>query len=164
MSNGTQIRRVPSGAQVADSPTKAMDNTMLRECLRLGKYCLHDERKILKARSDSRTRRPWLRQNAEAYRELWLQRKAKSSLEIYLGSYVSSDQWRYIANFKILWVCETSANSHCAHLPSFRLQPGLREHVGGWACLRHRYFHSGPCGIQIESGRLCAPCATVGGK
>jgi hypothetical protein len=39
MSNGTQIRRVPSGAQVADSPTKAMDNTMLRECLRLGKYC-----------------------------------------------------------------------------------------------------------------------------
>ena len=76
-----------------------------------GKILLHDESQILKARSDSRTRRQWLRQNAEAYRERWLQRKAKSSLEIYLGSYVSSDHWRYIANFKILWVCETSANS-----------------------------------------------------
>lgn len=30
---------MPSGAQVADSRTKAMDHTMLRECLRLGKYC-----------------------------------------------------------------------------------------------------------------------------
>ena len=69
MSNGIQIRWVPSGAQVADSLTKVMDNVMLRECLHLGKYCLHDESEILKARSDSRTRLQWLRQNAEAYRE-----------------------------------------------------------------------------------------------
>ena len=69
MSNGIQIRWVPSAAQDADSLTKVMDSTMLRECLHLGKYCLHDECEILKARSDSRTRLQWLRQNAEVYRE-----------------------------------------------------------------------------------------------
>ena len=69
LSHGIQIRWVPSGAQVADSLTKVMDNTMLRECLQLLKYCLHDETEMLKARSDSRTRLQWLRQNAAAYRE-----------------------------------------------------------------------------------------------
>eukprot|EP00435_Cladocopium_sp_Y103_P048969 s935_g14.t1 len=56
LSSGIQIRWVPSGAQVADSLTKIMDNTMLRECLRIGRYCLHDEAEILKVRSDSRAR------------------------------------------------------------------------------------------------------------
>ena len=69
LQNGIQIRWVPSGAQVADSLTKVMDNAMLRECLQLGKYCLHDESEILKARSDSRSRLQWLRQNANTYRE-----------------------------------------------------------------------------------------------
>eukprot|EP00435_Cladocopium_sp_Y103_P040013 s2586_g10.t2 len=65
LSSGIQIRWVPSGAQVADSLTKIMDNTMLRECLRIGRYCLHDEAEILKVRSDSRARLQWLRQSAE---------------------------------------------------------------------------------------------------
>ena len=69
LQNGIQIRWVPSGAQVADSLTKVMDNAMLRECLQLGKYCLHDESEILKARSDSRSRLQWLRQNANTDRE-----------------------------------------------------------------------------------------------
>ena len=69
LSNGIQIRWVPSAAQVADSLTKVMDNTMLRECLHLGKYCLHDESEILKARSDSRSRLQWLRQSAASYGE-----------------------------------------------------------------------------------------------
>ena len=69
LSNGIQIRWVPSAAQVADSLTKIMDNTILRERLHLGKYCLHDESEILKARSDSRTRLQWLRQSASTYRE-----------------------------------------------------------------------------------------------
>jgi hypothetical protein len=69
LQNGIQIRWVPSGAQVADSLTKVMDNAMLRECLQLGKYCLHDESEILKARSDSRSRLQWLRQSANTYRE-----------------------------------------------------------------------------------------------
>ena len=63
--SGIQIRWVPSGAQIADSLTKVMDNFMLRECLHLGKYCLHDEAEMLKSRSDARTRLQWLRQNAE---------------------------------------------------------------------------------------------------
>ena len=65
LNNGIQIRWVPSGAQVADSLTKIMDNTMLRECLRLGRYSLHDETEILKARSDSRARLQWLRSSSE---------------------------------------------------------------------------------------------------
>ena len=62
--NGIQIRWVPSAAQIADALTKVMDNTILRECLKLGKYCLHDEKEILKARSDSRARLQWMRDHA----------------------------------------------------------------------------------------------------
>ena len=65
LQNGVQIRWVPSQAQVADSLTKIMDNTMLRECLKVGKYSLHDESEILKARSDSRARLQWLRNSTE---------------------------------------------------------------------------------------------------
>ena len=65
--NGIMIRWVPSGAQMADALTKVMDGTTLRECLTLGRYCLKDENDILKARSDSRARVQWLRQNAETH-------------------------------------------------------------------------------------------------
>lgn len=64
LKSGIQIRWVPSGAQVADSLTKAMDTTMLRECLRLGVYSLHDQSEILRARSDARSRLQWLHKNA----------------------------------------------------------------------------------------------------
>ena len=64
---GIQIRWVPSGAQVADALTKVMDNTMIRECLRLGKYSLRDEAETLKARSDSRARLQWLREQADPH-------------------------------------------------------------------------------------------------
>ena len=65
LQNGIQIRWVPSGAQVADSLTKIMHNTMLRECLRIGRYSLHDESEILKARTDSRARLQWIRNSSE---------------------------------------------------------------------------------------------------
>ena len=60
LQNGIVIRWVPSGAQVADSLAKVMDNTMLRAVLNQGHYSLHDEHEILKSRSDSRTRLKWL--------------------------------------------------------------------------------------------------------
>ena len=60
LKNGIQIRWVPSGAQIADCLTKSMDSLMLRECLRIGAYCLHDESEILRARSDAKTRVRWL--------------------------------------------------------------------------------------------------------
>ena len=63
--NGIMIRWVPSGAQMADALTKVMDGTTLRECIALGRYCLKDEKEILKARSDSRAPVQWLRQNAQ---------------------------------------------------------------------------------------------------
>ena len=65
LKSGIQIRWVPSQAQIADSLTKIMENEMLRECLALGKYCLHDETEMLKQRSDAKTRLQWLRQNAK---------------------------------------------------------------------------------------------------
>ena len=59
--NGIQIRWVPSQAQLADALTKIMDAAVLRECLSRGRYSLHDENQILRARSDSRARMQWLR-------------------------------------------------------------------------------------------------------
>lgn len=38
-----------------------MNGSILRECLRRGRYSLHDEEQILRARSDSRTRLQWLK-------------------------------------------------------------------------------------------------------
>ena len=55
------IRWVPSQAQLADAFTKCMDASVLRECMERGRYSLHDEAQILRARSDSRARLQWLR-------------------------------------------------------------------------------------------------------
>lgn len=65
LQNGIQIRWVPSGAQIADALTKIMDSTVLRECLKVGQYSLHDETEILRSRADSRTRVKWLHHQQE---------------------------------------------------------------------------------------------------
>ena len=46
---------------MADSLTKVMDGTVLRECLKLGRYHLQDEAQVLKSRADAKTRLRWLR-------------------------------------------------------------------------------------------------------
>ena len=67
LAEGVQVRWVHSGAQLADSLTKIMDTSFLRETLMQGKYRLNDELEILKARLDKRTRLKWLKSNcAEA--------------------------------------------------------------------------------------------------
>ena len=65
ISEGVSVRWVHSGAQLADSLTKIMDTSFLRETLLQGRYRLNDELEILKARSDSRTRLKWLRNNCQ---------------------------------------------------------------------------------------------------
>ena len=62
LSEGTKLRWVHSGAQLADALTKIMEASFLRETLKLGKYKLHDELAILKQRSHNRTRLKWLRE------------------------------------------------------------------------------------------------------
>eukprot|EP00435_Cladocopium_sp_Y103_P012440 s2683_g3.t1 len=62
LATGVMIRWVPTGAQMADSLTKIMDGTVLRECLRLGRYHLQDEAQVLKTRADAKTRLRWLRE------------------------------------------------------------------------------------------------------
>ena len=70
LATGVILRWVPSGAQIADTLTKIMDSTVLRECLRLGRYTLQDEQEILRHRADARTRIRWLQGNAEKAKSL----------------------------------------------------------------------------------------------
>ena len=59
---GIQLRWVHSGAQLADSLTKAMEAHFLRETLRLGSYKLSDETAILKERAKTKDRLRWLKE------------------------------------------------------------------------------------------------------
>ena len=61
LSEGTTLRWVHSGAQLADSLTKIMEASFLRETLRIGRYRLNDEQSVLKNRSNARNRIRWLR-------------------------------------------------------------------------------------------------------
>ena len=61
LAEGVSLRWVHSGAQLADSLTKVMDSSFLRETLRLGKYRLNDELEILKNRATNRNRLKWLK-------------------------------------------------------------------------------------------------------
>ena len=61
LSEGVSLRWVHSGAQLADALTKVMENSFLRETLKLGHYKLHDELEVLKDRASSRNRLRWLK-------------------------------------------------------------------------------------------------------
>ena len=51
LKEGTTLRWVPSGAQLADSLTKSMESHFLRETLKYGYYKLCDEQQTLKERA-----------------------------------------------------------------------------------------------------------------
>ena len=61
LKEGTSLRWVHSGAQLADCLTKIMEASFLRETLKGGQYKLHDETEILKQRANNRSRLQWLR-------------------------------------------------------------------------------------------------------
>ena len=61
LAEGVSLRWVHSGAQLADSLTKIMETSFLRETLRLGRYRLNDELEILKNRANNRNRLKWLK-------------------------------------------------------------------------------------------------------
>eukprot|EP00435_Cladocopium_sp_Y103_P022606 s1610_g5.t1 len=61
LKEGTHLRWVPSGAQLADSLTKAMESNFLRETLKYGFYRLSDEAATLKERAKSKDRLRWLK-------------------------------------------------------------------------------------------------------
>ena len=65
LGEGTILRWVHTGAQVADSLTKPMQSTFLRETLKLGCYRLRDESSTLRERADTRSRLSWLRNPPE---------------------------------------------------------------------------------------------------
>ena len=47
---------------LADCLTKTMDSSVLRECLRTGRYSLFDEGLVLKQRADGRQRLKWIKE------------------------------------------------------------------------------------------------------
>ena len=61
MSEGVTLKWVHSGAQLADSLTKIMETSFLRETLKYGFYQLHDQDQILKDRANARNRLKWLK-------------------------------------------------------------------------------------------------------
>ena len=63
LSEGTTLRWVHSGAQLADALTKIMETSFLRRTLELGRYRLHDELETLKTRADHRSRLQWLKED-----------------------------------------------------------------------------------------------------
>ena len=58
------VRWVTSNAQLADCLTKSMDASVLRECLKSGRYSLFDEGRILQERSDKKQRLKWAKEVA----------------------------------------------------------------------------------------------------
>ena len=56
------IKWVHSAAQLADSLTKVMDCTVLRQFLQKGKCIIHDVDEILKQRADKRAKKKWQEQ------------------------------------------------------------------------------------------------------
>lgn len=59
---GIVIKWVHSAAQLADSLTKCMDNSALRQFLAAGRCIIHDIDEILKVRADNRARKQWQNQ------------------------------------------------------------------------------------------------------
>eukprot|EP00434_Breviolum_minutum_P025492 symbB.v1.2.022525.t1/scaffold1944.1/size145740/2 len=59
---GIIVKWVHRAAQLADSLTKCMDNTVLRQFLAAGRCIIHDIDKILKVRADNRARKQWQQQ------------------------------------------------------------------------------------------------------
>eukprot|EP00435_Cladocopium_sp_Y103_P036353 s892_g9.t1 len=57
---GIQIKWVHSAAQLADSLTKSMDCSTLREFLAKGRCIIHDIDEVLKARADKRSKKTWM--------------------------------------------------------------------------------------------------------
>ena len=57
------VRWVASQAMLADCLTKTMDASVLRECLKTGRYALQDEGRLLKERADKRQRLQWVREH-----------------------------------------------------------------------------------------------------
>ena len=65
LSEGVGVRWVHSGAQLADSLTKIMESSFLRETLQRGWYKLNDEQEVLKERATARNRIKWLKESTD---------------------------------------------------------------------------------------------------
>ena len=57
---GICIKWVHSAAQLADSLTKSMDCSTLRDFLAKGRCIIHDVDKVLRARADKRSKKAWM--------------------------------------------------------------------------------------------------------
>ena len=60
-----KLYKVAGPNNVADSLTKSMESSVLRECIRKGEYALYDEFSNLKSRLDKRTQHKWYQQQID---------------------------------------------------------------------------------------------------
>ena len=75
---------------LADCLTKTMDSSVLRECLRTGRYSLFDEDQVLKQRADGRQRLKWIREQDQ---------QAKQKTEILEGT--AKDESNLAVSFSV---------------------------------------------------------------
>ena len=61
------MRWISTQAMLADSLTKTMDSSLLRECLKSGKYSLFDEGESLRQRASKRERLRWIQRDAQEH-------------------------------------------------------------------------------------------------
>ena len=71
MKEGVRIKWVHSAAQLADSLTKHMDCSVLRDFLAKGKCIIHDVDEVLQARADKRSKKMWMNQEGLEQQEKW---------------------------------------------------------------------------------------------
>jgi len=71
MKEGVRIKWVHSAAQLADSLTKHMDCSVLRDFLAKGKCIIHDVDAVLQARADKRSKKMWMNQEGLEQQEKW---------------------------------------------------------------------------------------------
>lgn len=67
LQSNISLRWINSQAMLADSLTKSMDASLLRECLRTGRYSLFDEDETLKQRATKRDKLRWLSDNFDGH-------------------------------------------------------------------------------------------------
>ena len=95
------VRWVTSNAQLADCLTKSMDSSVLRECLRSGRYALFDENRILQQRSDKKQRLKWAKEVTQS---------ADSSATAQVTTSEICDTWEYPSDKQVIRVHRVPRN------------------------------------------------------
>ena len=81
------MRWISTQAMLADTLTKTMDSSVLRQCLKTGQYSLFDETESLKQRASKRERLRWITRDGheETSKNVPTKKKVFDECELYIG-------------------------------------------------------------------------------